>query len=205
MRKNFDGKAEIHRALTELGRQLTLLDSGEIRVLCGGASALCMLEILSRSTMDVDALAILGKDDALSKIRKFPKGLEQAIHRTAIALGLDDEWFNASASELIRIGLPKGVVSRSSRHVVRYGPCLSVQFLDRLDQVALKLFAAMDPVQYRRHLEDLVEMKPKSKEIDHALTWMLGWKTSPAFRKRLAAILVGLDFPKHAKRILKIC
>lgn len=204
MRKNFDGKADIHQALTELGRQLARLDSGQIRVLCGGASALCMLEILSRSTMDVDALAILGRDGMLSKIRKFPKELEQAIQRTAITLGLDDEWFNASASELIRIGLPKGVVSRSSRHVVRYGPCLSVQFLDRLDQVALKLFAATDPVKYRRHLEDLVEMRPKSKEIDHALSWMLGWRTSPAFRKRLAAILVGLDFPKHAKRILKV-
>ena len=202
MRKNFDGKAEIHRALTELGRQLTLLDSGEIKVLCGGASALCMLEILSRSTMDVDALAILGKGGALTKIRRFPKELQTAIQRTATTLGLDDDWFNASATELLRLGLPKGVVSRSTRHRKQYGPCLTVQFLDRLDQVALQLFASMDPVKFRRHLEDLVAMKPKGKEINHALNWMLGWKTSPAFRKRLAYILTGLDFPNHAKKVL---
>jgi hypothetical protein len=40
------------------------------------------------------------------------------------------------------------------------------------------------------------------KEIDHALDWMLEWKTSPAFRKRLAYILSGLDFPNHAKKVL---
>ena len=202
MKKDLGNKTEIDRALTELGRQLARLDSSEVRILCGGASALCMLEILSRSTMDVDALAILGKGGALTKIRRFPKELQMAIQRTATTLGLDEEWFNASATELLRLGLPKGVVSRSARHRKQYGPCLTVQFLDRLDQVALKLFASMDPVKFRRHLEDLVSMKPKTKEIDHALDWMLGWKTSPAFRKRLSSILIGLDFPKHAKRVL---
>ena len=203
MKKDLGNKTEIDRALTELGRQLARLDSSEVRILCGGASALCMLEILSRSTMDVDALAILGKGGALTKIRRFPKELEMAIRRTATTLGLDESWFNASAMELLRLGLPKGVVSRSARHRKQYGPCLTVQFLDRLDQVALKLFASMDPVRFRRHLEDLVSMKPKAKEIDHALDWMLGWKTSPAFRKRLSSILLGLDFPKHAKKVLE--
>ena len=202
MKKDLGNKTEIDRALTELGRQLARLDSSEVRILCGGASALCMLEILSRSTMDVDALAFLGKGGALTKIRRFPKELEMAIRRTATTLGLDESWFNASAMELLRLGLPKGVVSRSARHRKQYGPCLTVQFLDRLDQVALKLFASMDPVKFRRHLEDLVAMEPKAKEIDHALDWMLGWKTSPAFRKRLSSILIGLDFPKHAKRVL---
>ena len=202
MKKDLGNKTEIDRALTELGRQLARLDSSEVRILCGGASALCMLEILSRSTMDVDALAILGKGGALTKIRRFPKELQTAIQRTAATLGLDDDWFNASATELLRLGLPKGVVLRSTRHRKKYGPCLTVQFLDRLDQVALKLFASMDPVKFRRHLEDLVSMKPKAKEIDHALDWMLGWKTSPAFRKRLSSILVGLDFPNHAKKVL---
>jgi hypothetical protein len=60
----------------------------------------------------------------------------------------------------------------------------------------------MDPVKFRRHLEDLVAMEPKAKEIDHALDWMLGWKTSSAFRKRLAYILTGLEFPNHAKKVL---
>jgi hypothetical protein len=202
MKKDLGNKTEIDRALTELGRQLARLDSSEIRILCGGASALCMLEILSRSTMDVDALAILGKGGTLIKIRRFPKELQTAIQRTATTLGLDDDWFNASATELLRLGLPKGVVSRSTRHRKQYGPCLTVQFLDRLDHVALKLFASMDPVKFRRHLEDLVSMKPKAKEIDHALNWMLGWKTSPAFRKRLAYILTGLEFPNHAKKVL---
>jgi hypothetical protein len=48
----------------------------------------------------------------------------------------------------------------------------------------------------------MVSMKPKAKKIDHALDWMPGWKTRPAFRKRLASILIGLDFPNNAKKVL---
>jgi hypothetical protein len=70
-------------------------------------------------------LAILGKGGALSKIRRFPKELQMAIQRTATTLGLDEDWFNASATELLRFGLPKGVVSRSTRHRKKYGPCLT--------------------------------------------------------------------------------
>jgi len=203
MKRAFSNRKEIDRALTELGRQLARLNAGEMRILCGGASALCMLEILSRSTLDVDALGILGKEGDLAKTRRFPRELHQAIRQTAMALGLDENWFNSSAGELLKFGLPKGIVQRSARHRRRFGPCLTVQFLDRLDQVALKLFASMDPLKFRRHLEDLVEMKPKAREITHALDWMLGWKTSLAFRKRLSGILVGLDFPNHAKKVLQ--
>lgn len=61
MKRSLGARNEIDRALTELGRQLARLDAGEVRILCGGAAGLCMLEILSRSTLDVDALGLLGK------------------------------------------------------------------------------------------------------------------------------------------------
>lgn len=113
-------------------------------------------------------------------------------------MGLDDDWFNAQAGALLDLGLPKGVVARSRKHRRTYGPCLTVQFLARIDQTALKLFAAMDPKSGQRHFRDLVELKPTVREINHAIRWMLGWKTSQAFRQKLAEILEALGFSRQA-------
>lgn len=198
MKRSLGTRNEIDRALTELGRQLARLDAGEVRILCGGAAGLCMLEILSRSTLDVDALGLLGKGDSLLRIRRFPEEFQTAVERTAEVMGLDDEWFNAQAGALLDLGLPKGVVARSRKHRRTYGPCLTVQFLARIDQTALKLFAAMDPKSGQRHFRDLVELKPTVREINHAIRWMLGWKISLAFRQKLAEILEALRFPRQA-------
>ena len=48
MKPSLGTHLEIDRALTELGRQLARLDAGEVRILCGGAAGLCMLEILDQ-------------------------------------------------------------------------------------------------------------------------------------------------------------
>jgi len=201
VKRSLGTRLEIDRALTELGRQLARLDAGEIRILCGGASGLCMLEILSRSTLDVDALGLLGKGGSLLRIRRFPAEFRTAVERTAEVMGLDGDWFNAQAGALLELGLPKGVVARSRKHRRSYGPCLTVQFLARIDQAALKLFAAMDPKNGQRHFKDLVEIKPTGREMNHAIRWMLGWKTSPAFRRKLAEILQAIGFPRQSRSV----
>jgi hypothetical protein len=47
-------KEEIEHALSVLGRRMALDGASDMEVLCCGASALCVLGLLSRSTMDVD-------------------------------------------------------------------------------------------------------------------------------------------------------
>lgn len=57
--------------------------------------------------------------------------MEIAIGKTAQALGLETDWFNAEASILLERGLPAGILERSAKHMRRYGPCLTVQFIAR--------------------------------------------------------------------------
>lgn len=187
-------KEEIEHALAVLGRRMALDGAPDIEVLCCGASALCVLGLLSRSTMDVDVLGIVVQDRDLDPCEVFPAEMERAIANAGRELGLADDWFNGSASRMLERGVPEGTLERSLEHRRSFGPFLTVRFLDRRDQVAMKLFAAMDPVDGIRHLKDLEEISPEAEEISHALMWMGGWESSSAFRAKLKAIVSGLGF-----------
>lgn len=187
-------KEEIEHALTVLGRRMALDGAPDMEVLCCGASALCVLGLLSRSTMDVDVLGVVVQDLDLDPCEVFPAEMERAIANAGLELGLADDWFNGSASRLLERGVPEGTLERSLSHRRSFGPCLTVRFIDRRDQVALKLFASMDPVEGIRHLKDLEEISPTTDELSHALMWMAGWKSSDAFRAKLKAIVTGLGF-----------
>ncbi len=187
-------KEEIEHALTVPGRRMALDGAPDMEVLCCGASALCVLGLLSRSTMDVDVLGVVVQDRDLCACEVFPEEMERAIANAGLELGLAEDWFNGSASRLLERGVPEGALERALAHRKSFGPCLTVRFLDRKDQVALKLFASMDPVDGIRHLKDLEEISPAPEEIIHALRWMGDWKSSDAFRSKLKAIVRGLGF-----------
>lgn len=193
--KHFGGKEDVHEALTVLGRQMALAYAEDTRLLCCGGSGLCVLELISRSTKDVDALALIVGNKTLKPIEGFSPEMERAIAQTAHMLGLESDWLNGEASVLLERGLPEGVLERAGKHTRHYGPCLTVEFIDRLDQVALKLYAAMDPLKGRRHEEDLVELRPTEQEILHGLKWLGSWPSNEAFKKRLAFLVNGLGFP----------
>lgn len=193
-------KEEIEHALTVLGRRMALDGAPDIEVLCCGASALCMLGLLSRSTMDVDVLGVVVRDQDLNPCEVFSAEMERAISNAGLELGLANDWFNGSASRLLERGVPEGTLERSFAYRKTFGPCLTVRFLDRRDQVALKLFASMNPVDGIRHLRDLEEISPEADEISHALVWMGGWKSSDAFRAKLKKIVTGFGFGELATR-----
>jgi len=189
---SFGRNQEIHEALTTLGKQMALAYAQDVQILCCGSSGLCVLEILSRPTKDIDALAFIVDAHQLKPIDKFSPEMELAIAKTAGIHRLGHDWFNPEASVLLERGLPDGILERSALHAQQYGPCLRVQFIARMDQVALKLYAAMDPAKGRRHEEDLVAMKPTQDEINHGVTWLRSWPSNTAFKKRLAFIVEGL-------------
>ena len=196
-------KEEIEHALTVLGRRMALDGAPDLEVLCCGASALCMLGLLSRSTMDVDVLGVVVQDRDLDPCEDFPEGMERAIANAGLELGLADDWFNGSASCLLKRGVPEGTLERSLTHRRTFGPCLTVRFLDRRDQIALKLFAAMNPADGIRHLKDLEEISPLAEEVSHALAWMGGWESSAAFRAKLKVLVEGLGFENLAASDIK--
>ncbi len=197
-------KEEIEHALAVLGRRMALDGAPDMEVLCCGASALCVLGLLSRSTMDVDVLGVVARDLDLDPCEVFPMEMERAIANVGLELGLADDWFNGSASRLLERGVPAGTLERPLAHRRTFGPCLTVRFLDRRDQVALKLFAAMDPVDGIRHLKDLEEISPEVEEISHALEWMEEWESSSAFRTKLKEIVTGLGFDDLASSKIKL-
>ena len=194
-------KEEIERALSTLSRRMALSSADDLEVLCCGASALCVLGILSRSTMDVDVLGIISDESILVPCEHFSPEMETAIAASGRELGLPNDWFNGSASTLLQRSLPIGALERSGKHRMKFGPCLVVRFLDRMDQVALKLFASMDSKDGQRHLKDLEEISPTRSEILHAIEWMSSWKSNQAFRDRLAYLVEGFDFPDLAESI----
>lgn len=191
---SFARKEEIQEALTTLGKQMALAYAEDVQLLCCGGSGLCVLEILSRSTKDVDALAFIIDGNKLKSIEAFSPEMNLAILKTAQIHGLEEDWFNAEATILLKHGLPEGILGRSTPHARQYGPCLRVQFIGRADQVALKLYAAMDPAKGRRHEEDLVAIEPTKEEIQHGMDWLLSWPSNEVFKKRLAFLVEGLGF-----------
>lgn len=194
-------KEEIERALTTLSRRMALSGAKDLQILCCGASALCVLGLLSRSTMDVDVLGIVSNETDLVPCEHFSPEMQRAISESGRELGLADDWFNGSASTLLQRSLPAGTLERARKYRREFGPCLVVFFLDRMDQVALKLFASMNPGDGQRHLKDLEEIAPTRAEISHAIAWMSSWKSNEAFRERLAYIVEGFEFPDLAKSI----
>jgi hypothetical protein len=55
---------------------------------------------------------------------------------------LSSDGLNDAALEVQRLGLPPDILKRT--HRLDFGPCLTVFFIGRQDQVALKLCAAID-------------------------------------------------------------
>ena len=194
-------KEEIERALITLSRRMALSGAEDLQILCCGASALCVLGLLSRSTMDVDVLGIVSDETDVVPCEGFSAEMQRAIAESGRELELPDDWFNGSASTLLQRSLPAGTLERSRKHRREFGPCLVVFFLDRMDQVALKLFASMDPRDGQRHLRDLEEIAPTRDEIHHAVAWMSSWKSNELFRERLAYLVEGFGFADLAETI----
>lgn len=103
-------KEEIERALSTLSRRMADSGAQDLEVLCCGASALCVLGLLSRSTMDVDVLGIISDAKEVVPCEHFSPEMEFAITASGRELGLPDDWFNGSASTLLQRTLPLGTL-----------------------------------------------------------------------------------------------
>lgn len=186
-------KADVKRALTELGRQMALRDADPVTVLCCGASALCVVGALSRRTLDVDAVAMIDADGEIVAVEEFSPEMNDAISAAGLSLALDRHWFNLAARAILVRGLPAGALERSALHSVDFGPCLTVRFMDRIDLIALKMAAALDPLEGRRHAEDLVAIDPTREELKHGTDWIATWPSSSAFRQAFHRLLEAFD------------
>jgi hypothetical protein len=197
----FDAR-RINDALNLLGELLASEGLGPYRVaVCGGA-ALISCALVSRTTIDVDVVAMLDENAELVSPDPMPPDLLRISQVVQRNLDLPDNWLNNGPSRepggLFQVGLPLGFAQRLvSRD---FGPSLTVFFPDRFDQIHFKVFAAVDSGP-GRHTDDLLNLKPTSEEMESASRWAMKHDPSPGFRLILVSMLQKLGYKDVAKKL----
>ena len=177
--------------LRALSEQLARRNArGLTLVVCGGA-ALNALGLVQRTTQDVDVLALV-LDGAILKADPFPEDLEDAAARVAADYNLPARWLNPGPTSLVDGGLPDGLAERWETQT--YDDRLTVNFISRLDQIHLKLYAAVDRGPQDRHYADLRALRPGREEIRAAAGWALQHDVSEPFRTSLKECVQALGY-----------
>lgn len=177
---------QLHEALHLLG---ALLEEASISIslVVAGGSALLAQGITSRTTHDVDVLALDGGD---TRAHPFPEVLTTAAAEVAKELQLDANWLNNSISLFLgRDQLPELIWwSFDTRS---YGPCLRVSYIKRDGLILLKIHAALDRDE-PRDLTDLTALQPGEEETRRHVDWILNEILGQTTHPKLAAILTHL-------------
>jgi hypothetical protein len=195
-------RSDIETALASVSELLAAEDEAYAIVILGGA-ALNLLGVVSRTTTDVDILAVaLPSDPALHReIREppspLPEPLLRAIRLVAEDMGLAADWMNTGPALQWRTGLPPGLADRLEWR--QYGGALDVGIVSRYDLIFFKLFAAADDVGTASvHFHDLIALKPTSEELTVAATWVRGQDASAVFAEILERVIT------HVRRHLRL-
>lgn len=157
-------------------------------VVCGG-SALIALRLVTRTTKDVDVLALI-ENGQMHCARPLSGWLLEDAAAVQVELKLPDNWLNDGPADehLFRLGLPAGVADRLVAK--EFGPLLTVSFISRYDQIHFKLYAAVD--QGGRHFTDLKKLSPTEEELRAATRWVFTQDDSVAFHQLVAEVLNAL-------------
>lgn len=183
-------QTKLEQGLEALGA--VLADRGEeLDLALVGGGALLILGLLQRPTQDLGVVARI-ESDRWSRARPFPPGLAQAVLDVANALDLPDDWLNPGSTDLLDLGLPVGFADRVE---VRHYETLTIRLSSREDQIAFKLYAAVDQGPASKHFADLKVLSPTAPELLEAARWTRTQDPSDGFRSMLHQALetMGVD------------
>lgn len=152
--------------MSALSDQLAAAESVAHLVVIGG-SALIAIDAVSRSTSDVDVMALKTQGGLISA-DPLPAPIVKAAAIVARDLGLDPNWLNTGPAGLLHGGLPIGFAERMVER--DYGAGLCVSFASRIDQIFFKLYAAADRRE-PRDFADLRQLQPTAAELRNAARW----------------------------------
>jgi hypothetical protein len=144
-----------------------------------------LLGLIQRPTRDIDLVAIVNQGKLLSS-HPLPTNLQQAVEDIAALNNLDPKWMNGGPTELLDHGLPPGFMSRTER---REYNGLILHLASRVDQIAFKLYAAVDQGPDSKHVADLVLLSPTPAELLNAARWTRQHDPSDVFRSILLQVL----------------
>ena len=163
-------------------------------VVCGGS--LIATGLVARTTRDVDVLAMMG-DDGLADPEPMPDFLIRAAAATARTLRLPADWLNCGPADIFRMGVPEGMAERLERQII--GERLEIYYISRIDQIYLKLYAAVDRGGY--HIDDLLKLNPTEDELCDAGSWAMTHDVSEGFRALMVSLLAQIGFKNVAERL----
>lgn len=193
-------KTTIENLLTALGKQIESMKEGPINiVVCGGAS-LNVLGQIRRTTKDIDIMGIFEREESGKfKVKEavLPKWFMDAADRVKKDFNLPDNWINVGPTSIVRFGLPKNFEKRLVKQC--YSKALCVYYISRLDQIHFKFYASADKGGH--HVDDLMKLKPKNKEIEQAALWSMTHDVSESFRLVLKDLLEKLGFKNVCEKI----
>jgi hypothetical protein len=162
-----------------------------------GGSGLLLLGVIERPTRHVDIVAIV-EDERYTKADPLPGPLVEAVRDIGEALGLGSDWVNSGPAGLLDLGLPEGFASRVETR--RYG-ALTLHIAGREDQIALKLYAAVDQGPGSKHFQDLLRLAPDADDLLRGARWSLTHDPSPGYRSQLLAALAHLGIEDADDRL----
>jgi hypothetical protein len=184
-------QSALDQAMTLLGNLMVARKRSPIHLVVCGGSALIALNLVTRTTKDVDVLATLDGGQ-LHCARPLPDWLHEDANAVRTELNLPDNWLNDGPADenLFRLGLPSGVAGRLVQR--EFGPVLKVGFISRYDQIHFKLYAAAD--QGGRHFTDLKKLSPTADELLAAARWTFTQDVSEGFRQVVGEVLQALGY-----------
>lgn len=185
----FQGAGPIEQALAAVG-DLLAARGARIAVIIVGGATLNLLGIVSRSTGDVDVIALAHRDAegglTLDNAEPFPAELREAIRTVARDFGLPEYWMNAAVGKQWSQGLPPGIDDDVNWRT--YGG-LQVGLVGRRTLIALKLFAAVDRGPSSVHVQDLMALAPTDPELRYATEWVETQDASPEFPRLIQEVI----------------
>ena len=187
---------KLNHALRLLNEQLVLLDAPETSIVVCGGSALIAMSLVVRTTQDVDIVALI-REGVLADSEPLPSYLVNAAQKVEQVMNLPPNWLNNGPASQFQMGFPDGFASRL--HPVVIGEKLTVNYIDRIDQIYFKTFASADRGGY--HIADLKQLDPTDDELVKAAQWCMTQDVSPEFRELLKSMFIQLGWPNVSKRI----
>ncbi len=192
----------VHESLTLLGELLAERRARPLHLVVSGGSALLAAEIVSRTTHDVDVIAMRGEVDGdIVDAYPLPEFLKECAREVAEEKRLRPNWLNA-ATALLMIDLRRFPADFLADLVERsYGDWLRVSFIGRSGQIYLKFYAAVARSE-ARDLSDLQALAPDAAETERTARWLVtGEVISTAQVPRLLDLLHKLEHYDLVPRI----
>jgi len=190
----------IEKILNALDKNIEINKKKKISIVVCGGSALFALDLIRRTTKDVDVLGLIDEErnkNSVLYMEKFPDWFKISAETVAKDFNLPEDWINLGPSAQVKSGLPSGLFERLTKKV--YGKYLSVFYISRIDQIFFKLYASVDRGGY--HVDDLLALDPTNEELFNACKWVLTQDVSEGFKLLLKNFLKKINYNEIAERI----